>query len=660
MIEILGVKDGQEHEAALHLRRILLNCWPDLAQNKLDIVKIFVGLKLYGYKVEDLDLVVIGSFATPRSFDVEFPFYPRDDDPFVPRNATIKNFALVIEVKSHNATGIRFENCVASVRYTRNGRTTWECVTEKNRTQMFEFKKYLARQGVERLHVQDLILFTGLRESDLPKRPHNCIAGDASFERLLNVLGQVTRPVRKGNRVDLVFGSNDVFDRLLSPGFPLFEKLEPTPLDRRRMDMIAKRSVPDAWLDDLGERQIVLKGRGGVGKTVILLQMAYRAYELRQLRSLVLTFNKALVADLRRTMALLGVPRSLDGGGIGIETVHGFLGRLMLGLGIIDSYCGFLEQYDDHKTTLLSYLQSGAVRCADLNAVVQRQAQEFDWDLVFVDEGQDWPRDEITILRAVYGSERLAISDGLDQFVRDSVADWSVGVSTASLRARRLKRCMRMKANLAAFVGDMAALLNLDGWDLEPNPEAAGGRVIVVEGDMASKPAMVEQLCVEARALGNYPVDMLACVPPALVDLSRSDHLCRPAARFVEAGGTVWDGTSRDVREHFPSHRDQLRFVQYDSCRGLEGWTTINYELDTLWAYKRQQWLADDHPVDDLYQTAAELAGTHASRWVMIPLTRSIDTLVINLSLQPSLLKEAVRQASVQRGDFVQWINLQT
>lgn len=658
MIEILGVQQGQEHEAALHLRRLMLNRWPDLAQSKLDVVKVFVGLKLYGHKVEDLDLVVIGSFATSRAFDVEYPFYPRDDEPFVPKHASVKNFALVVEVKSHDATGVRFENKVASVRYVRHGQSTWECVTEKNRTQMFEFKKYIARHGVERLHVQDLILFTGLRENDLPKRPHNCIAGDASFERLLNVLGQISRPLRKGNRVDLVFGSDDVIDELLSPDFPLFETLEPTPLDRRRMDMIAKRSLPEAWLDDLGERQILLKGRGGVGKTVILLQMAYRAYELRQVRSLVLTFNKALVADLRRTMALLGVPRSLDGGGIGIETVHGFLGRMMLKLGIIDTYDGFLECYEDHKATLLGYLESGAVSRADLDSLVRQQAQDFDWDLVFVDEGQDWPQDEIAILRAFYGPQRLAVSDGVDQFVRGSLADWSAGVPKPSLRSRPLTRCMRMKANLAAFVGDMAEQLGLDGWDLEPNPEASGGRVIVVEGDLTSDRTLLAQLCAEAGALGNHPVDMLACVPPVLIDPLQPDHLCRPAAHYVEAGGTVWDGTSRDVREHFPSHRDQLRFVQYDSCRGLEGWTTINYALDELWAYKRQQWLAEAYPADDLYRTADELADAHASRWVMIPLTRSIDTLVINVGRQSSRLKNALMKASKRRGDFVQWIDV--
>jgi hypothetical protein len=657
MIEIAGVMEGAEYEAALHVRRLLLNRWPDLAQCRRDVVKIFVGFKMYGYKVEDLDLVVIGHFSAPREFDVEWQFYPRDAEPFVPRNATVRNFALVVEVKSHDASGVRFEGTVASVRYFRNGKETWDCVTEKNRLQMFEFKKYLGRHGLDNLHVQDLVLFTGLRESDLPERPHKCVGSDASFERLLNILGQIARPHRSGNRVDLEFGSSAVFERLLSPHFQLFEKLEPTTLDRRRMDLIAKRAVADTWIDDLGKLHVILRGRGGVGKTVILLQLAYMAYASSQQRSLLLTFNKALVADLRRTMALLGVPKSLEAGGIAIDTVHGFFGRIMLHVGIIDTYDGFLDRFVEYKRLLLDYLRSGALSRADLDELLARHAAEFDWDLVFVDEGQDWPADEISILRYLYGSERLTISDGVDQFVRESVADWSRGVSRTMVRSRRLTRCMRMKANVAAFVGDMAAALGIDDWDLEPNLEAGGGRVIVVEGDFASQPQMLHRLCNDARALGNSAVDLLACVPPDMVDGSKSGTLCRPAISYASSGGKPWDGTIRDVREHFPTHRDQFRFVQYDSCRGLEGWIVVNYGLDELWEYKRRQRRAELLEENDLYHSADDIASLHASRWVMIPLTRAIDTLVVNVGTRPSVVRNALLSVFAKRRDVITWIS---
>lgn len=656
LIDIIGLNEGQEYEAALHIRRLLLLLWPDLAQSPTDIVRIFVGLKIYGYKVEDLDLVVIGRFSDFRPFDVEYTFHPRDGEPFVPRQAFVRNFLLVIEVKSHSATGVKFDDKVASVRYSRNGVGIWECVTEKNRTQMFEFKRYLADCGIDRVYVQDLVLFTGLKEADLPKRPHNNLGADASFERVLNVLGQISRPRRTDRKALITFGSDEVLDAILAPSFPLFETLEPTPLDRRCMDRIVKSALPEAWLEDLGQRQVLLRGRGGVGKTVILLQMAYRAFDQHQLRSLVLTFNKALVADMRRTMALLGVPRSVERGGISIETVHSFIGRLMLGLGVLTSYEGFLETYDEKKEILLSYLQNGAITVEDIKKMTVEHGDEFAWDLVFIDEGQDWPPDEIEILRTVYGTQNLVISDGVDQFVRELIADWSRGVSRDVMRARRLTRCLRMKANSALFVSDMARDLSLADWDLEPNIEAVGGRVIIVEGDLAADHRLFEHLRDEALALGNYPVDMLACVPPSLAGEGAPEALCRPARTIANKGGKVWDGTSRDVREHFPTDREALRFVQYDLCRGLEGWTVINYGFDELWEYKYRQWYLETHEHGGLFDSADALAADHASRWAMIPLTRAMDTLVINVSIETSRMKETLRRIFLRREDFVEWL----
>ena len=189
----------------------------------------------------------------------------------------------------------------------------------------------------------------------------------------------------------------------------------------------------------------------------------------------------------------------------------------MLELGIIQTYDDFLENYEKHKETLLDYIRRGAVSQDDLERVVENNTDDFLWDVIFVDEGQDWPSNEIDILRAVYQPERIVIADGVDQYVRASVADWASCLAPEKLRARRLRRCLRMKANLAHFVADCAEAFGLQNWDLEPNPDANGGRVIIVEGDMAGHTALVDQVFAEAAELGNYPVDLLACVPPSLV-----------------------------------------------------------------------------------------------------------------------------------------------
>jgi hypothetical protein len=561
---------------------------------------------------------------------------------------------LAIEVKSHDATGVKFEDKIASVKYPRG----WECATEKAFKQVFELKTYLARAGMPPPYIQDLIFFTGLRETDLPERPHNCFGIDASFERILNILGQVSQPVSHNRYVTISFGPEEKFSAILAPNATVLKTLEPTPLDRRRMDRIVKAALPQEWLADLGVRQVSVRGRGGVGKTVILLQMAYKAFDNSGMRSLLLTYNKALVADMRRTMALLGVPRHLEGG-ISVDTVHAFIGRLMHELGTIGINDSFLEDYEDNKDALVEYLQSGAISANDVASMIQKQADNFAWDTIYVDEGQDWPSNEIDILRAVYPPECIVIADGVDQYVRESVADWRTGVPREKLRPRRLKRCLRMKANLAFFVANCAEAFKLQNWDLEPNPDANGGRVLIVEGDMTRDTEIYEKIRVEAEELGNYPIDLLACVPPSLVVHDNESSYSLPGQTILRNGGLVWDATATDVRDQYPTSRDALRIVQYDSCRGLEGWTVIAYSFDDFYDYKYQQWISSPKSHGSLLDSKEEMAAAFAAQWAMIPLTRAMDTLVINLSKRSSPMKDVLKAIYEKRRDFIQWITIE-
>ena len=57
---------------------------------------------------------------------------------------------------------------------------------------------------------------------------------------------------------------------------------------------------------------------------------------------------------------------------------------------------------------------------------------------------------------------------------------------------------------------------------------------------------------------------------------------CTVAPALIEAGFSLWDACDDRVRDTVPSEPGQWRIVQYDSCRGLEGWVTVAYGLDQL------------------------------------------------------------------------------
>ncbi|WP_436642658.1 hypothetical protein [Microbaculum sp. FT89] len=59
-----------------------------------------------------------------------------------------------------------------------------------------------------------------------------------------------------------------------------------------------------------------------------------------------------------------------------------------------------------------------------------------------------------------------------------------------------------------------------------------------------------------------------------------------------------------------------------------------------------------------MFDTPEERTAAFASRWAMIPLTRAMDTLVINISKQPGTVRDALEKVCGKREDFVEWICL--
>ena len=654
MIEIFGAQSGQEFEAAYHLKQSILSHWPDIETRPKDIISIYVGLKCYGEIYQDIDLFVAGNFHTPREFNILPEFQPRHSE----KTAKIKNFAWVIEEKSHDASGVRFNGQHAEVRY--NG--DWFDVTEKNEKQKHSVKNFLSRKLNSTPWITGLIFFTGLKEASLPSRPHAMFGRDCSFERLLNIhIENVNRTPYNG-----IYSSdfrNDETENLIKNRQSIFTRLSPSTLDRRKMDRIAKKNpLLEDIGNSLGEKQISIRGRGGVGKTIMLQQMAYNAYDELGKRSLILTYNHALVADMKRSMSQLGIGDSLERGTVQVRTAIGFISAVLRKLGIYDDLKDPIKSYNAGKRNFINYLKDGLLTNEDfksltrvLNTSSDTRMEEFYWDFVFIDEGQDWPEDEIKILQHFYGAEKLIIADGVDQFVRPHRADWNL--TSCETEIHKLKTCLRMKNNLVTFVNNVAQELGLAEWELAENKEATGGKIKIYEGDLLKGFSnLARKVSKEAKAQKNEIVDLLVCVPPNQVDHNQFPPSA-PGRALVKEGMEVWDATSvhDQTRGSFPTSLDQFRIVQYDSCRGLEGWITINYGLDELFAYKYRASVNSYGKDNTTLLSKEETAQRQAALWLMIPLTRAMDTLVLNVTEKDSELKTALKTVSDRFSDFVEW-----
>ena len=652
MIHVIGDSTTSEYNAAVELRRIILHSWPTLMTASTHQIWIIAGAKCHGQTKRDIDILLLTSFGSKLTYHPFLSFYDRDQLE-KPHEVRVKSLCAAIEVKDHPPEKVCFVGSRTQVYY----KEGWKDVTEQNEQQRFSVKNFVEHHGYTSPWVVPLIWLRNVPTVDLPDLPHNILGSNLTWDYFLNIMGQMHPPRRTQDGWLLSCATPEVISKIAE----LFTKpLEPTNLDRRRMELASQRAMSEPALINLvGQKTVILRGGGGTGKTLRLLQLAKQLYDEQDARVLILTYNRALVADIGRLLTFMGIGDDIVEHSIQMQTVHSFFYAALSALGIIRSNSkSFLENYEELKDEALAYFITGVLSQADVEKLRLSTSEAFTWDYLFIDEGQDWPQNEQELLLHLYPYNRFVIAEGIDQLIRSSTpANWKERLRATPPHLLSLKTCIRMKAGLARFVTSFTLNLGLPQPNWQANPETPGGHVIILEGDYLSNRGLHDSLLSHNAKNGNEPVDLLFCVSHRLVRrLPESEKVYSlPGRVFRDWGYQVWDGASMDVRESYPTELGQLRIVQYDSCRGLEGWTVVNMDFDGFYFEKRDRYLS--LPQNETLSPSGEPLAAHlyAARWALIPLTRAIDTLVVQISGQPNRVREALLAATGECRDIVEW-----
>lgn len=663
MIDLVGCDAGPEADAARLIKQSMLRAWPWIEDDPYSYIFLIPNVQCHGENPRDIDLVILGSMASRQAvFEPTIQLRLIDGTSVEADVVHVRTICIALEIKDHDPRYVRFFGTKVEVKYHQaDDRDLWHSASQQSEKQRYSVRNYLARHVPREQipHVTNLIWLRNVPRDMLPPGPHNVVPSTLTWTTLLNAVAANSRLFREGPGITLACSRPNASFSFADACKLLSLRLEPTPLDRRRMDKIANAQFKEAWLKDLGKRQIVFEGRGGTGKTVILLGLAWRLQKRDHARVLLLTYNRALVADLQRLLVLMGLSDDYGHPYVEVQTIHSFIYDILDQIDLLNPVEGdFLESYDEYRTQLLALLRGGALTMTDLADITKESPERFAWDYVFVDEGQDWSEEERDILHTLYASDRFVIADGSDQLVRsESNCDWAGRPSAVSTRRHQLSRGLRMKANLARFANALADELGLATWSIEANSDAIGGKVVIVQGDYSNARNLHSDLVSESRVAGNHPVDLLTCVPPGMTQCCGLGRHALVTEHLKNWGYQVWDGVASDVRRHYPTSIEQLRVVQYDSCRGLEGWTVFNLAVDELYAYKTAAWCG---PANSGGAAVDEdlLRHRYAARWVMIPCTRAIDTLVLNVASPTSYLGGILRLVYNRCADFVEWIEV--
>lgn len=631
MIEMIGTQGSPEYDAALAIKQAFIQTWPGidstLAEN--DLIRIAANVKLSGHKVSDIDVVVVGRLHGKRYIVPTTSVSDVDGNRILGAKIRVKSFIVAIEVKDHGAEGMQVAAGGVTVRYGNK----WKSATDQNEEQRYALLEYLQQVTGGNPWVFRCLMLRGI--GVLPKlrgRTHpaaGAVAGQFNATTLLAAMAAVNGIPKFGDEYVIRSANAETMDLVVDDG--LLTPLIPTSLDRKKMDRIAARPMEAQELASLlGVNRVHLRGHGGTGKTVLLLQAAYEAYLRQGKRCLLLTYNTALAADIQRTLALMNIPADGEGGGLAVRTSISFMYAWLRRLGVLEEDGIDLASYEQKCQQALEYFNKGALNAAELDTIKSTEFLQFDFDAILIDEAQDWPQTEADLICHLYGGSAVSLADGVSQLVRGHPTDWKSSVSGQSkIGQRHLQSGLRMKSNLCAFANALAEEVGLP-WHVDVNRDGPGGCIVLVQESYADLGGLQKEVMASALKAGNMPVDLLHCVPPSGVIHDGERRVSRLGRKFAEQGWKVWDAVDERTRRQFPRSADELRIVQYESCRGLEGWTTVLDGLDEFWELKRSQAI-QSQLVGGVPESGASPESI-AWRWCMIPLTRPIDTLVISCS----------------------------
>lgn len=607
------------------------------------------SIRIFGQKRNDIDMLVMGFIENLTFKNINTKNYD------VVKELDVKSFICNIELKSHSASSVKHEGTDYIVSYSGIPHNASQQCSEAK----FSLFNHLNDQLYIKPFICDVLWLNGLSRTDLSylrgSTIDNALHRGFKFRDLVNVILQQANVIKIGTSrfcLDSFTDGEKEYNAIVD----LFTAVrEPQGLTKQKFELLSRKNTDvEKLLTDTGNKLTIVTGRAGTGKTVQLLQLAFMlANEDYANRCLILTYNNALVSDIKRLIDYTPMPSKVDGRTVSIKTIHSFFLTLMKEVGVDVNHLNPQNRtFDADYTQSLKLLYEFVVETCqkeDIDALKDLAESSIDWDYILIDEAQDFSDLEKKILFKIYGARRLVVADGVDQFMRVGNRQiWERGVEKSLVcKPKTMVLERRQKANLVSFVNAFACLANLD-WMVKPNDELPGGEIKIYSKFLNKTFKELKSNCKQNKC-ENY--DILILEPPTQVIRDNKGKRFAKAEAYNKAGIPIYDGINDNNRTTYPT-KDQCRVYQYDSCRGLEGWCVVCADFDDLIQYKMDTYKAND---EELCFDPEVAKRRSVMLWALMPLTRPIDTLVITLSNVDTEIGKMLKQLADAYPDFIEW-----
>lgn len=698
---------SNEDRYAEKLKDQFIDLFPDLLESNEDWVNIYVEPNLNNQSIQRADILVIGNVSSTFSGGSE-PFkrqFSESEAPEFAREIILKNFIIVIELKTHDRKDIKVENNEISVPYTDNktGEIHWKNATQQNTAQTYAIKNAIkSHSNVPSWSLRHLY-FNNIKDDDLEKNLDGTrlIGGIITSDQSLDVtLRNCAKDLFLKQKFTRIQGTQTYFARSFNDNHASYFKnaeflssKEITPLDQVKMlEISQERADINRWFEECGTKMLLFSGHGGTGKTIRLLQLANKLKNDDSAVVLFLTYNVALRSNLTRLAKLMRMNLSQSSNGIESGIVFAgvlqFCQRVILraskyfDLGIVNDLEEFRKdrtgaKYKEALESFGNYLSSGALNEEDIRSIFYKSENEgISHDYVLIDECQDWNPIERNIVVLFFGIKNIICAYGIAQETRGKSLSWTKGLSPEKdFRRIILRKSVRMKRNLAQFIKEFSNEVFYENSykDLDILESGTGGKITIIEGDYTKE--LLKEFILDKDEKFS-PVDLLVCIPNSLSSKRESyggKILSSFGKNLNSWGMNVWDATDINIRESMPSI-DDLRIVNYESCRGLEGWRVLNMNFDEFWDHKISDYIRQREiderqekggiqeelfePLGETFTTIEDEAVNEAAKWALIALTRGVSEITIHIKNRDSWMGKTLWKLSQRKSleDFVIWI----
>jgi hypothetical protein len=543
---------------------------------------------------KDLDLVVW--FDMEDEFELNVRSGVRGSTLPVNRRVKIKDALLIFELKQHNDyRSLRIENQKLYCQYPDG----FHDVTSQSNGQKIALINFLNERINKAPFVVNLIW---LYKADSAQQydahqVYNVIWGQPTLNRIFEVVFRNNLPMLTG---DIAYYGSSINDEIACNTTAFFEILRKNSavgigkISRKKVHELIQRDINDFeknYFDGIGNKLTSIHGNPGTGKTIHLIQLAKNLNQKRDLKCLILTFNKALQQDIKRLLYYSGLADSVH---IDIQTFDAFVYHCLL---------EFNETPDD--TNFEEWTNKLYLLIKDENNPRGLFSTANQFDCVLIDEGQDWSDVKKEIIFKLFGYQFTILAIGENQLVENNLhQNWMEGLNRDHKQKFTLEVSHRNKVNIVDFLSLIGKNYN---WELINNRNLSGGRVIISTDYTYN---LHSELVVDLQENENSFYDMMF--------LGATNNALEEIESVINSFGHKAFVANRPENRSKMFPLDQFRIISYQACRGLEAWTVVCYEWDIF--------------IDQILQNSGiNIIEQAIESFNLIAMTRAIDTLVITL-----------------------------